>query len=62
MTQTSLSPANVDEAGTDRRMLIDGQLVTAAETFPSLNPATGEVLGHAPEGTVADAEAAVAAA
>src|SRR6478735_12263661 len=43
-------------------MLIDGKLVDARRTFASLNPATGEVLGHAPDGTVADAEAAVAAA
>lgn len=46
----------------DRRMLIDGELVDAAGTFASLNPATEEVLGYAPEGTVADAERAVAAA
>ena len=46
----------------DRRMLIDGELVEAEGTFASLNPATGEVLGYAPEGTVADAERAVAAA
>ncbi|MBJ7387799.1 MAG: aldehyde dehydrogenase family protein, partial [Mycolicibacterium sp.] len=45
-----------------RRMLIDGELVGAATTFASLNPATGEVIGHAPDGTVADAERAVAAA
>ncbi|MBI3228137.1 MAG: aldehyde dehydrogenase family protein [Mycolicibacterium cosmeticum] len=43
-------------------MLIDGQLVDAAQTFATLNPATGEVLGHAPDAAVADAEAAVAAA
>src|SRR6476469_4484671 len=43
-------------------MLIDGKLVDAGRTFASLNPATGEVLGHAPDGTVADAEAAVAGA
>jgi aldehyde dehydrogenase (NAD+) len=46
----------------DRRMLIDGRLVGAEQTFASVNPATGEVFGHAPDGTVADAEAAVAAA
>ena len=62
MTQTSLSPANVDEVGADRRMLIDGRLVEAEQTFPSFNPATGEIFGHAPDATVADAEAAVAAA
>src|ERR1700712_2633178 len=43
-------------------MLIDGQLVDSAGTFASLNPSTGDVLGYAPEGSVADAEAAVAAA
>jgi aldehyde dehydrogenase (NAD+) len=46
----------------DRRMLIDGKLVDAATTFPSLNPATGEVLGYAPDATVEDAQAAIAAA
>nr|WP_232542337.1 aldehyde dehydrogenase family protein [Nocardia bovistercoris] len=43
-------------------MLIDGRLVGAATTFPTLNPATGEVLGHAPDAGVEDAEAAIAAA
>ncbi|MFF2846275.1 aldehyde dehydrogenase family protein [Streptomyces sp. NPDC058001] len=47
---------------TERRMLIDGQLVTAHESYDSLNPATGELLGRAPDATVSDAEAAVAAA
>jgi acyl-CoA reductase-like NAD-dependent aldehyde dehydrogenase len=45
-----------------RRLLIDGQLVEASGVFPSINPATGTVLGHAPDASVADAEAAVAAA
>lgn len=58
--------ANADAvvAAADRRMLIDGALTRGAggRTFTSLNPATGEVLGHAPDATVADAEAAVAAA
>jgi aldehyde dehydrogenase (NAD+) len=45
-----------------RRMLIDGKLVETGRTFSSINPATGEVMGYAPEGSVADAEAAVAAA
>ncbi|KMO80597.1 aldehyde dehydrogenase [Mycolicibacterium chubuense] len=48
--------------GPDRRMLIGGRLVETAQTFPSLNPATGEVVGLAPDASVADAEAAVAAA
>jgi aldehyde dehydrogenase (NAD+) len=45
-----------------RRLLIDGQLIEASGVFPSINPATGTVLGHAPDASVADAEAAVAAA
>ena len=48
----------------DRWMLIDGRLVAAqrGQRFPSLNPANGNVIGHAPDGTVADAERAIAAA
>jgi aldehyde dehydrogenase (NAD+) len=49
-------------AAPSRRMLIDGSLVETERTFPSINPATGGVIGFAPEGTVADAEAAAAAA
>jgi len=44
------------------RMLIDGKLVTADRTYPSINPATGQVLDHAPDASVADAQAAIAAA
>ncbi len=46
------------------QMLVDGKLVGASGggTFPVLNPATGEVIGHAPDGTAADLDAAVAAA
>jgi acyl-CoA reductase-like NAD-dependent aldehyde dehydrogenase len=43
-------------------MLIDGNLVETQRTFPSINPATDEVMRYAPQGTVANAEAAVAAA
>ena len=46
----------------DRLLLIDGHLVTAQKTFPSVNPATGAVLGHAPDAGVEEARAAVAAA
>ncbi|KAK1184959.1 aldehyde dehydrogenase family protein [Streptomyces sp. NBS 14/10] len=45
--------------------LIDGKLLAAdapSTTFPSYNPATGELLGHAPDATEADAKAAIAAA
>ncbi|MCX5346531.1 aldehyde dehydrogenase family protein [Streptomyces mirabilis] len=45
-----------------KRLLIDGRLVETEKTFPSLNPATGEVLDQAPDATAADAEAAVVAA
>jgi aldehyde dehydrogenase (NAD+) len=62
VTQTSTSPTTTTERPADRRMLIDGQLVEAERNFPTLNPATGAVLGYAPDGTVAHAEAAVAAA
>src|SRR5580698_5064137 len=46
------------------RMLIDGKLVAAEadRTYPSINPATGQVLENAPDASVADAQAAVAAA
>ena len=46
----------------DRRLLIDGHLVTAKKMFPSANPATGAVLGHAPDAGVEEARAAVSAA
>ncbi|WP_328513438.1 aldehyde dehydrogenase family protein [Streptomyces mirabilis] len=45
-----------------KRLLIDGRLVETEKTFPSLNPATGEVLDQAPDATAADAEAAIVAA
>jgi aldehyde dehydrogenase (NAD+) len=50
------------EPHVDRRLLIDGRLVTADTTFPSMNPATGAVIGHAPDAGVREAEAAIAAA
>jgi len=43
-------------------MLIDGKLVAADRTYSSVNPATGQVLDQAPEASVADAQAAIAAA
>lgn len=56
------APAGRAESRVDRRLLIDGRLLATQRTFPSINPATGELLGHAPDATVADAESAVAAA
>lgn len=49
-------------ASVDRYMLIGGELQQADESFASINPANGEVVGYAPNGTIADAERAVAAA
>ena len=47
-----------------RKMLINGQWVNAAsgKTFPSYNPATGEVLAQVAEGDRADIDLAVKAA
>ncbi|MBW8482680.1 aldehyde dehydrogenase family protein [Actinomadura parmotrematis] len=45
-----------------RRMLIDGRLTGSGWTFPSIDPATGETVGYAPDATADDAAAAVAAA
>ena len=50
------------EPTVEGRLLIDGRLVGTEQTFPSNNPATGELVGHAPDATVAEAEAAIAAA
>ncbi len=46
------------------QQLIDGLLVGASDstTYPILNPATGEEIGRAPDGTADDLEAAIAAA
>jgi aldehyde dehydrogenase (NAD+) len=59
---TDESAADTAGIGVQRRLLIDGKLLDTSRTFPTVNPATGEVLGHAPDATLADAEAAVAAA
>ena len=47
-----------------RKLLIDGQWIEAAsgKTFPTFNPATGEVLGHVPDGDKEDIDRAVRAA
>ena len=44
------------------RMLIDGKLVAADRTYPSVNPATGQVIDQAPDASTADAQAAITAA
>ncbi len=43
-------------------MLIDGEWVTPGSTYEIIDPNTTKVVGHAPEASVADAEAAAAAA
>ncbi len=43
-------------------MVIDGQKVTAAQTFEVRNPSSGEVVGLAPDASAADLDRAVAAA
>ena len=45
-----------------RRLLIDGRLVSTEATFPSVNPATGAVVGYAPEAGSEEIQAAIAAA
>jgi aldehyde dehydrogenase (NAD+) len=46
------------------QMLVDGKLVAASDggTFATLDPATARVIGHAPDGTATDMDAAIAAA
>lgn len=49
-------------AGTDRKLLIGGRLTETADVYPSFNPATEALIGYAPDATVDDARAAIAAA
>jgi aldehyde dehydrogenase (NAD+) len=50
--------------GAPKKLLIAGQWVDAlaGETFPAINPATGETLAHLPRARAADMDRAVAAA
>jgi len=66
---TAISPTQVDSRvhdflGKPRKMLIDGKWVDAisGKTFPTYNPATGEVLAKVAEGDKQDIDAAVKAA
>ena len=43
-------------------LIIDGKCVAASNTFEVRNPSTGDVVGHAPEATASELDAAVAAA
>jgi aldehyde dehydrogenase (NAD+) len=58
------TPAGTAVVVGDHRMLIDGELRTAAAggPFEVVNPATGEVAGEAADGTVADMDLAIGAA
>ncbi|MFY9845358.1 MAG: aldehyde dehydrogenase family protein [Terriglobales bacterium] len=65
----AVSPIQIDSRVSDfiakpRKMLIDGKWLNAAsgKTFPTYNPATGEVLAQVAEGDRADIDAAVHAA
>ena len=51
-------------AGAEDRMLVDGQLVAAVTggSYPNVNPATEEVIGHAADASAADVDLAVGAA
>jgi acyl-CoA reductase-like NAD-dependent aldehyde dehydrogenase len=50
------------ERNADRRLLIDGSLVDTDKKFLSINPATGDVVGRAPDAGVVEADEAIAAA
>ena len=50
------------DGGPDRRLLIDGQLVATGRVFASVNPATGTVIGHAPDAGIDEARQAISAA
>ncbi|MBV8350440.1 MAG: aldehyde dehydrogenase family protein [Mycolicibacterium sp.] len=64
MGNTDTGPAGLPDPGLalPGHMLIDGKLVTADRAYPAVNPATGKVLGYAPDASLVDAEAAIAAA
>ena len=59
-----VSARTADFVTNDHRMLINGQLVSAAsgKTFPVYNPANGEVITHVPEAEAEDVNRAVTAA
>lgn len=55
-------PVAAPELNVDRRLLIDGRLVDADRKFLSLNPATEQVLGSAPDAGLPETLAAIGAA
>src|SRR5438270_8238577 len=69
MMATAISGVQIDDKVTsfvskNRKMLINGKWVEAAsgKTFPTYNPATGEVLARVTEGDREDIDRAVTAA
>ena len=48
----------------EERLLIDGRLVRASgdRTYPNVSPASGEVIGVAPDASAADFDLAITAA
>jgi phenylacetaldehyde dehydrogenase len=62
--EVEVDPQVASFIATPRKMLINGKWVEAVEgkTFPTYNPATGEVLARVAEGTAADIDRAVKAA
>ena len=60
--QDTATATSETELKIEPRLLIDGRLVTTEQTFPSYNPANGDLVGHAPDATAAEARAAIDAA
>ncbi|HEX8804423.1 MAG TPA: aldehyde dehydrogenase family protein, partial [Acidimicrobiales bacterium] len=58
------TPAATPAVHPETRMLIDGELVDAdsGATFPNVDPATEEVLGHVADASTAEVQRAIAAA
>jgi acyl-CoA reductase-like NAD-dependent aldehyde dehydrogenase len=46
----------------DYKIIIGGEKISTAETFPVINPATEEVIAQCPKATVEQVDQAVAAA
>ncbi|RMH09879.1 MAG: aldehyde dehydrogenase family protein [Nitrospirae bacterium] len=63
-TETPIASSVQAFLASPRKMLINGQWVEACtgRTFPTFNPATGDVLTHVPDGQHADIDRAVKAA
>src|SRR5574337_1825957 len=61
---TTASPTTIAPVDFDGpyRIIIDGQTIDVPDTFDVVNPASGEVIAAAPNGGVAELNAAVAAA